>query len=370
MRILYGVVGEGMGHAMRSRVILDRLTQSHDVQVMVSNRAYEFLRKRFAGVNRIWGLTLAYEDNEVQKRLTLLENATAALTGLPENIASYFELLQKFQPELVISDFESWTYFYGKAHRLPIIDVDNMQIINRCQHDPALVRGHERELQLTKALIKSKLPFCSHYVISTFFYPPVRKGRTTLVPPILRPEIIAARSQVRRGDHLLVYQTSDMNAGLADVLHATGLECRIYGVRRQITEEQVEGNLRYRPFSEAGFIEDLATSRGVVAGGGFTLMGEAVYLRKPMLSVPVAGQFEQVINGLYLEQLGYGQMAAELDVDVVKRFVAAIPACEDALSHYDQPGNDRVFEVLDELLARAAAGLLNTVGRQAEIEEA
>jgi len=27
MRILYGVVGEGMGHAMRSRVILDHLVR-------------------------------------------------------------------------------------------------------------------------------------------------------------------------------------------------------------------------------------------------------------------------------------------------------------------------------------------------------
>jgi uncharacterized protein (TIGR00661 family) len=368
MRILYGVVGEGMGHAMRSRVILDRLTQAHDVQVMVSNRAYEYLRKRFAGVNRIWGLTLAYEDNEVQKRTTLLENVTAALTGLPENVASYFEMLGKFKPDLVISDFETWTYLYGKAHGLPVIDIDNMQIINRCTHDPELLRGHEREFSLTKALIKSKLPFCSHYVISTFFYPPVRKSRTTLVPPILRPEIVAARAQVRRGDHLLVYQTSDTNTGLADVLRTTGLECRIYGVRRGITEEQVEGNLRYRPFSEAGFIEDLATSRGVVAGGGFTLMGEAVYLRKPMLSIPVVGQFEQVINGLYLEQLHYGQMTAELTADAIKRFVAAIPSCEDALARYDQPGNDKVFEVLDDLLARAASGLLKG-GRQTDLEE-
>ena len=358
MRILYGVVGEGMGHAMRSRVILDRLTQEHDVQVMVSNRAYEYLKKRFAGVNRIWGLTMAYEDNEVQKRLSALENATGALTGLPENVAAYFDLLKSFKPELVISDFESWTYFYAKSQGLPVIDIDNMQVINRCAIDPEMLRGYEGEFQLTKALVKSKLPFCNHYVISTFFYPPVRKPRTTLVPPILRPEILAARAQVRRGDHLLIYQTSDTNTGLAAMLEATGLECRIYGLRRGIAAEQVEGNLRYRPFSEAGFIEDLATARGVIAGGGFTLMGEAVYLRKPMLSVPIVGQFEQVLNGLYLEKLGFGRTTRVLDAEAVRRFVDAIPSCEAALAGYEQNGNERVFEVLDELLARAATGTL------------
>ena len=46
MRILYGVVGEGMGHAMRSRVVLDHLTKNHEVQVVVSGRAHDYLVKR------------------------------------------------------------------------------------------------------------------------------------------------------------------------------------------------------------------------------------------------------------------------------------------------------------------------------------
>ena len=47
MRILYGVVGEGMGHATRSCVILRHLVKSHEVQIVVSGRAHEFLRKTF-----------------------------------------------------------------------------------------------------------------------------------------------------------------------------------------------------------------------------------------------------------------------------------------------------------------------------------
>ncbi len=206
--------------------------------------------------------------------------------------------------------------------------------------------------------MKSKLPFSDHYVISTFFYPPVRKERTTLVPPILRDEILAARSKVRRGDHLLVYQTAETNSKLPEILQATGLECRIYGMRRNIKEEQIEGNLHYLPFSEDGFINDLATARGVIAGGGFTLMGEAVYLRKPMLSVPLVGQFEQILNALYLQKLGYGQIEHELTVENVQKFIDRIPSCEDALASYDQNGNERVFEVLNGLLDQVASGLI------------
>src|SRR6185369_9826897 len=162
----------------------------------------------------------------------------------------------------------------------------------------------------------------------------------------------------RDGEHLLVYQTAEGNDALADTLQKTGLECRIYGMRRGITEEQVEGNLRYRPFSESGFVDDLASARAVIAGGGFTLMGEAVYLRKPMLSVPLGKQFEQVMNARYLEKLGFGAFARDLeDPAAVTRFLEMIPRCEEKLAAYDQDGNTVILRALDEFLDRAAAGV-------------
>ncbi|HMK73262.1 MAG TPA: glycosyltransferase family protein, partial [Myxococcaceae bacterium] len=71
MRILYGVVGEGMGHATRSRVILEHLARAHDVHVVVSGRARDYLARHFANVHRIWGLTIQYGDNRVRSWRTL-----------------------------------------------------------------------------------------------------------------------------------------------------------------------------------------------------------------------------------------------------------------------------------------------------------
>ena len=48
MRILYGVNGEGMGHATRSRVVIDSLIESHDVRVVSSGNAYKFLAETAA----------------------------------------------------------------------------------------------------------------------------------------------------------------------------------------------------------------------------------------------------------------------------------------------------------------------------------
>ena len=358
MKVLYGVVGEGMGHAMRSRVVLEHLvSQGHEIEIMASGRATDFLAKHFEGVNRIHGLHMIYEENRVQRGKTLWSNVLTGAVGVPQNIAAYFDLIKGFKPQVVVSDFESWTYLYAKLNRLPILSIDNMQIINRCTHDAGILEGYETEFQLTKTFIKGKLPFCNHYLITTFFRPEVRKPETSLFPPILRPEILGARR--RPGEHLLVYQTAEGNDGLSETLAKTGLECRIYGMKRELSQDHVEGNLRYRPFSEAGFVDDLASARGVIAGGGFTLMGEAVFLHKPMLAVPLVHQFEQVMNARYLERYGFGKMARSLtDPGVIRDFVAAIPACEEKLAAYQQDGNRLLFAKVDELLDRAAGGVL------------
>lgn len=360
MKILYGVVGEGMGHAIRSRVILEHLvSQEHDVTIMASGRAVDFLAKRFDGVNRIHGLHMIYEENRVRPMKTLWSNVTTGAVGLPKNIAAYFELIAKFRPEAVISDFESWTYLYGKTRRLPVLSIDNMQIINRCTLPREIIAGHQAEFQLTKAFIKGKLPFCDEYFVTTFFRPEVRKDRTRLFPPILRPEILEAKKTSRRGEHVLVYTTGEGNAALAAALKKTGLECRVYGMRRDLTDEVVDENLRYRPFSEATFVEDLASSRAVIAGGGFTLMGEAVFLHKPMLAVPLGRQFEQTLNARYLELEGYGRYAKTLaDQRTIAEFVEALPRHEERLARYAQDGNTQVLGALDGWLDKAEAGLI------------
>ena len=152
------------------------------------------------------------------------------------------------------------------------------------------------------------VPNAFTYLVTTFFYPPILKGQTVLVPPILRPAIVDADPV--RGEHLLVYSSGA--EGEVATLRESGLPCRVYGMRGGPTEGTVDGNIEFKPRSNEGFVEDLRTARAVITGGGFSLMSEAVYLGKPMIAMPLQGQVEQLMNSRYLEREGFGTAASEL----------------------------------------------------------
>lgn len=350
MKILYGVVGEGMGHATRSEVVVEHLLRrGHTVKIVVSGRAYHYLKKSFPDVVEIKGLEIEYLDGAMDRDASVLRNVLAAPAMLLDNMSAYYEDVKRFEPDAVVSDFESFAYLYGKRHGLPILSIDNQQIISRCHHDPDILEGHHVDFQSAKAFIKLKLPGCDHYVITTFFYPPVKEkyaGNTTLVPPILRESIL--RATPTDGDHVLVYQTSTSNSRLLDVLNGhSSQRFVVYGLRR----DEVRGNCVIKNFSEQGFVDDLASARAVIANGGLSLIGEALYLGKPIYSVPVRHQFEQVLNARYIAKLGYGMTSPDFNPDVLAAFLQDAPHfARRVRSEHRQDGNTVLYSIVDQVI--------------------
>ena len=365
MKILYGVVGEGMGHATRSRVVIEHLLScGHEVLIVVSGRAHGFLVGAFADragveIREIKGFSLVYQGAGIDKSASLLTNVEEVPDKLQHNLEAYVAILGNFQPRMVISDFESWSYLYARAHDIPVVSIDNMQVINRCSHAGAVSSAKCFNFRVSRLAVKTKLPDAYHYLVTSFFFPHVRKKRTTLVPPILRPEILAARREP--GQHVLVYQTADANTELLPLLAKLPFEFRIYGMG-----EGEQGNLIRRPFSQAGFIDDLRTARAVIAGGGYSLMGEAVHLRVPMLSVPLVGQYEQELNARYLSRLGYGAWAHKLDEGAVVGFLDELDQYQLGLQRYEPRDNKMLTDCVDELVRSIALGEPRPAALQAE----
>jgi uncharacterized protein (TIGR00661 family) len=330
-----------------ARHLIDR---GHEVKMVASGRAYPYLVERLPDVEEIWGFSFALVDGEVHTWQTILQNARGAKQGVPENWKHGSAIVNAFDPQLVITDFDGFAYAVSRARRIPAISLGNIQMVARCTHDSAILEGVRLPYMEARAFVASKLPRASRYLILTFFRPRVHAKRTVLVPPVVREEIVAATPET--GEHVLAY--GRMAQESIDALAATGVPTRVYGARDGLTGDVVEGSLTYRPFSNDGFIEDLRTCRGVVASAGFSLMSEAVFLRKPMLAIPLAGQFEQIMNARYLERLGYGVAADSIDEEALTRFLDGEDQHAAALARYEQEGNAETVEAVERTLAELA----------------
>ena len=348
MNILYGVPGEGMGHATRSKVVIDFLLKEHNVQVVSSSRAYQFLLKSFPqNVHEIKGLHFAYKHAQVSKLGTFLLNLKSAPTNLVHNFSKYLFIDKSFKPDVVISDFESFTNFFAKQHRIPLLSIDNMQVMDRCALDIEIPKDERNNYKLAKAIVNAKVPGCRRYFVSSFFHAEIKKSNTTIVPPIVRDAI--QRADPTNGTHVLVYQTSSSLSGMKDILRRVkDLTFYVYGFNKDERDE----NVIFKTFSEQGFVDDLASAAAVIANGGFSFISEAVYLKKPILSFPLKNQFEQFMNAAYIQKLGYGRHFDDLSADAVKAFLYDLDFFTANLSVYSQVGNNVLFSALTEELRK------------------
>jgi uncharacterized protein (TIGR00661 family) len=349
MKILYGVPGEGMGHATRSKVVIDYLiSKGHEIKIVASDRAFKFLDKSFPGCAiEIKGFHFAYKNAEVSKSGTLMLILKSAAKNLAFNKTQKHLLEQNFKPELVISDFESFSFVYAKLHKLPIISIDNMQVMDRCKLDIKINKEERTNYLLAKGIVKFKVPRCRHYFITSFFDAAIKKANTTLVPPIIRKEIQDVKAT--KGNHIIMYQTSSTLKTVKETLHQFPNEqFLVYGMNK----DEQDKNITFKPFSESGFIQDLASAKAVIANGGFSFISEAVYLKKPVYSFPINKQFEQWMNAAYIDKLAYGKNCNSLNANDLKFFLNNLPNYTKELASYEQSGNEVLFNSLDLFIKR------------------
>ena len=345
MRILYGVAGDGMGHAIRSSVVIEHLDSAHRVDIVAYGRAFDFFSARRSRVHRISGMAWVYGGDRVERAQSVRRGVARALGGTWRNLRRIAELARRRPYDVVISDFEPSSHLYGLLTRTPVITLDNIQALRLV---PKRETRIDVDLAAAKAFVRLVTPRAHHRVVTSFFQPQLSDPRTTVVPPILRPAVVRARP--RTGKHVLVYQTAGGNDLLVHALKASGKPCRCYGLRPGITRPIAEENVTYLPFSDSGFIEDLRTASAVVTNGGFTLMTEALHLGKPVLSFPLRHQAEQDLNARHLAHLGYGMRASSFCVDALTRFFRRLEQYRASLSRYDRTGNGWAFTVLQRIL--------------------
>lgn len=356
-RIIYAVAGEGFGHASRAHLVGQRfLDAGHDVIFATSHRALLYLREYFGErVKEIFGLTFDYSKGYVDPFATVWKNLARFPQGRRANRQLYSQVYEPFDPDLVVTDFEPFSAWWALRNRVPFISINNEHTLVFCKLEHKL----KNVVQRTQAGVVTRFHYMGPraYVLINFFQAPLKNDKAVLAPPIVRPIITELKPS--NAGHITIYWTTGANEDrLRDELgRFPDQTFHIYGFNKHAEWK----NCTFKERSTEGFLADLAASRGVIASAGFSLISECLCLRKRLLLLPLAGQYEQLINARYVEKLGLGVWSRRLDERILSRFLEQI---DEPMSQDDRilwPDNDKFFEILQGTLSHLDTSVKITI---------
>ena len=338
--VFYCVCGEGMGHAIRTGVIVDKIKDKYDVYIFSSDRAYKYLSSKFDNVYEIGGFNTVYINNKVNNLKTLSDALKKNPTNMKIGYENLYKKASELKPDVIVTDFEIYATMVSKLRGIPLISLDNMHIITQARID--YPKHHLGEMLKAVGVIKTYVVKPKVHILTSFFYPKIKPRKNAVIyPPIIREDIL--KLEPKEGNHIIVYQTSRESEKLVKRLKALkDEEFIVYGFNRN----EIDGNLTYKEFNEDQFYDDLASAKAVICNGGFTFISEAIHLKKPIYSVPAIGNFEQTLNGFYVQKLGYGEYHEVMSAKRVANFLKKLPKYQRRLAKVKKTNNDGIIREL------------------------
>lgn len=344
MRIIYGLSGQGFGHSARSKETIKHLISAgHDVKIFTYGQSLLLLEKDFK--NRLFeipGFILSYKNNRLIYSKTIWANAKK-ISHQAKYYSQISQEFSRFNPEVVITDFEPLTAMLAKTKNKPLISIDNQHQLTNTKIRVA--KKHFKDFLADKLVVKSMVWGAKYYLVTSFFKTPITKKNTFLFAPIIRSEII--NLQPTDGDYILVYEGADFNQ-IMPILKQLDYKFLIFGPEKK----PASGNLTFKKFSTDEWLKDLAGAKAVIGTAGLSLICECIYLQKPYFALPIAKQVEQLINADYLKEMGLGDFSEKLKPEELIKFMADLDFYKNNLRQADACGNNELFKKLDELLKR------------------
>jgi UDP-N-acetylglucosamine:LPS N-acetylglucosamine transferase len=96
----------------------------------------------------------------------------------------------------------------------------------------------------------------------------------------------------------------------------------------------------------------MSTCAGLISTAGFESVAEAMYLKKPVMMVPVPNHIEQMINAYDGEISGAGIAAKSFDLEIFKDYLSQNRLANNEYEVWVQKTSLKISEQLKELIEK------------------
>lgn len=307
MRIAYSCAGEGFGHATRTAVIGPLLRKNHDIVYFIPETVKGFISSRIgeALYERIPHFAFITRVERVRLIATVFGAVPLAL-AFPLVLMRLARKLRSLRIDAVISDFDPFLPWAARMASIPVLQINHPGIVQR------VFSAHPQALLASMATRILEGPWNERIHVS--FY-----GGD--VGPIIRREVFSRPISVE--GFVLLNLNRCLRPIILPIFERMGIRYRLF------------------PDPREDFLGALASCSCVLSTAGHQIIAESIALNKPIMVLPLGGQWEQQLNAQMVDRTGKGRSTS------VERLEADLPEFLAGLARYRSNVLPRLFNVVD-----------------------
>jgi uncharacterized protein (TIGR00661 family) len=283
MRILYAVQATGNGHIARAIELVPHLQKYGKVDVFLSGNNASLrpdlpIKFRSAGISLFYGNTGKLDLPKIVKQVN------------PFRIREEIKKLPVREYDLVISDFE-----FISAHACNKAGIPFWHYGHQASFYSKNTPRPLKKDRLSEWILQN---YCNSKQNVGFHFKPYEDW---ILPPIIKQALWEAKPQA--GKHLTVYLPHYSMKELRRYLYGMGsIHFQVFS--KEVQKDVSDFNIQWRPINNQHFTQSMIQSAGVICGAGFETPAEALFLGKPLMVIPIQGQYEQYCNAVALQEFG------------------------------------------------------------------
>lgn len=344
MKFIFIVQGEGRGHLTQAISLYKLLKKNrHEVaKIFVGSSQNKVLPAFF--INEINTEIIQFESPTLKyqpksNRLSLSKtifNGIVHCSTFIKSIKTIRQEIEKTDADIIINFYDvlgGLYNFFSNKTQIPFICIAHQYLLLDKSFPHPKKHFFEKHLvnlntKLT-ALKATKLLALSFREIETT-YPNLK-----VVPPLIRAEIHELQPDTQ--DFLLVYVSQH---GLAEkIIHWHEKNPRVmihcFWDKPQTNEVvRHSNNLYFHRINGEKFLDMMKSCKGLITTAGFESVCEAMFLKKPVMMIPMPKHYEQVCNAIDGEISGAGIKNNSFEIDTFIDYIPTYNADKHNFSHW------------------------------------
>lgn len=352
--------GIGLGHAVRDKVIYDKLKRKFDVKILSYGEGYNFLKQNKIKVIKVPGISYTRRNYY----LDIFSEILLKLIGfrkIKKGYSKFRQVLNKINPDVVITDSEPNAFLYAYRRNKPTMVITNViTTLNDYEFLSGYVKNKSTVLQkfMLRKFIEFMLKRGTIFIEPSFNFKNKKVDKVHYVNLIVRklPSQVKAKKFGKNFFYISVGSVFEKVLVRELLKILPKFRDKFFVIASNTIKKKArKHNYIIFPFQKNPF-PYIKACDGIIAPAGHTIISEALVYKKPIFVAPIKNHIEQITNAYLIERQGFGLACYKFE-DLQKsleKFFSQINKFKSNLTKSKFKGNgaEQIAKIVSQLVER------------------